>query len=135
MKKDIVIPQSEHVYIAAINEWDNDFQDNIWFAYFINENDAPLEMAIVISRAFGLIDGEERKTGMFRHVFNEVPAKGSIKVEILESNVLQLNNEFVVTYFLNGKLYDKTFVLEANSIQKDNEVDILSIQKKGILAK
>lgn len=134
MKKDIVIPQSEHVYIAAINEWDDDFQDNIWFAYLINENNAPLEMAIVVTRAFGLIDGEERKTGMFRHVFNEVPAKGSIKVEILESNVLQLNNEFVLTYFLNGKLYDKTFILEANSVQKENETNFTNIHKKGVLA-
>lgn len=134
MKKDIVIPQSEHVYIAAINEWDDDFQDNIWFAYLINENNAPLEMAIVVTRAFGLIDGEERKTGMFRHVLKEVPALGCIKVEILESNVLQLNNEFVLTYFLNGKLYDKTFILEANSVQKENETNFTNIHKKGVLA-
>src|SRR5690606_2437765 len=130
----IVIPQSEHVYVAAINEWDDDFQDHIWFAYIINENDAPLEMAIVVTRAFGLIDGEERKTGIFRHVLKEVPAQSCMKIEILEKHVLQLNNEFVLTYFLNGKLYDKSFVLEANSVQKENETGFTNIHKKGVLA-
>lgn len=135
MKKDIVIPQSEHVSVAAIYEWDDDFQDHVWSAYLVNENDAPLEMAIVISRAFGFINGEERKTSVFRHVLHEVPACGYRRLEMLDKNVLPLNNEFVLTYFLNGVLYDKTFVFEANILQQEHDTMIASIGKKGILAR
>ena len=135
MKKDIEIPKSEHVFVAAINEWNDDFQENCWYAYLVNENDSPLEMAIIVSRAFGTIEGEQRKTGMFRHVFAEVAANGAIKVELLENNVLQLNNEFVVTYFLNGVLYDKTFLFRTNTININAMSDILSIDRKGVVVK
>lgn len=135
MKKDIEIPKSENVFVAAINEWNDDFQENTWYAYLVNENNEPLEMAIVVSRAYGIINGEERKTGMFRHVFAEVPADGAIKVELLENNVLQLNNEFIVTYYLNGVLYDKKFVFRTNTININATSDILSIDRKGVLVK
>lgn len=135
MKKDIEIPKSENVFIAAINEWNDDFQENTWYAYLVNENDKPLEMAIINSRAFGLIEGEQRKTGTFRHVFAEVPANGAIKVELLENNVLQLNNEFVVTYYLNGVMYDKTFVFKTNTINVKATSDILSIDRRGVVVK
>lgn len=135
MKKDIEIPKSENVFIAAINEWNDDFQENTWYAYLVNENDKPLEMAIINSRAYGLIDGKQRKTGTFRHVFAEVPANGAIKVELLENNVLQLNNEFVVTYYLNGIMYDKTFVFRTNTINTKATSDILSIDRKGVVVK
>lgn len=135
MKKDIEIPQSEHVFIAAINEWNEDFQENTWYAYLVNENNLPLEMAIIVTKAFGVINGEQRKTGMFRHVFAEVPANGAIKIELLENNVLQLNNEFVVTYFLNGVLFDKTFLFRTNTINIHATTDIISINRKGVIVK
>lgn len=135
MKKDIEIPKSENVYIAAINEWNDDFQEFTWYAYLVNENNDPLQMAIVVAKASGIIDNEERKTGMFRHVFADVPANGAIKIELLENNILQLNNEFVVTYYLNGVLYDKSFVFKANTINKNDVTDILCIDRKGIVVK
>lgn len=135
MRKDIEIPKSENVFIAAINEWNDDFQEHTWYAYLVNENDKPLEMTIINSRAYGLIDGEQRKTGTFRHVFAEVPACGAIKIELLENNVLQLNNEFIVTYYLNGVMYDKTFVFRTNTINTKATSDILSIDRKGVVLK
>lgn len=135
MKKDIEIPKSENVFVAAISEWNDDFQEDTWYAYLVNENETPLQMAIVVVKAYGLIDGEQRKTGMFRHVFADVPANGAIKMELLENNVLKLNNEFVVTYYLNGVLFDKTFVFRTNTINKQATQDILSINRKGVIVK
>jgi len=135
MKKDIEIPESKNVFLAVINEWNDDFQENTWYAYLVNENKDPLEMAIVVSRAFGTINNEERKTGMFRHVFADVPANGAIKVELLENNVLQLDNEFVVTYYLNGVLFDKKFLFRKNTININATSDILSIDRKGVVVK
>ena len=63
MKKDIIIPTVEGVHVVAFQEWNDDFQENSWYAYLVNDTDNLLEMATVVSRAFGSINGEERKTG------------------------------------------------------------------------
>jgi len=135
VKKDIEIPKSVDVFVAAVKEWNEDFQENSWYAYLINNNNEPLEMAIVVSKAYGTIDGEMRKTGTFRHAFKEIPAKSHLKIELLENNVLQLNNEFVVTYFLNNKLFDKTFVFKTNTINDKALSDIPTMKERGVLLK
>ncbi len=90
---------------------------------------------MVVSSASGMINNEERKTGSFRHAFNEVLPESAIKVELLENNVLQLNNHFMLTYFLNGKLYDKNFIFEANSINEENSTELHSINRLGVIGK
>lgn len=135
MKSDLEFPISKDVFFAAISEWNDDFQENSWYAYLVNNNNIPLEMALVVSRAYGTINGEQRKTGTFRHAYKEVPANSIVKVELLENNVLQLNNEFVVSYFLNNKMYDKTFIFRTNTINKNALSDIPSTDLKGVLLK
>lgn len=135
MKKDIIIPEVENVYVVAIKEWNEDFGENSWYAYLLNGTSEKLEMAMVVSNASGLLNNEERKTGYFRHAFNEVVPETAIKIELLENNVLQLNNHFMLTYFLNGKLYDKNFTFEANTIKDENTTELQKINRMGILGK
>ena len=135
MKKDIIIPEVENVYIVAIKEWNEDFGENSWYAYLLNNSTEKLEMAMVVSNASGTINNEERKTGSFRHTFNEVLPESATKVELLENNVLQLNNHFMLTYFLNGKLYDKNFTFEANSIKDENTTELHKINRVGVFGK
>ena len=92
-------------------------------------------MATVVSRAYGLINDEERKTGAFRHAFAKVEARTATKIELLENNVLQLNNEFMVAYFIGTTMFDKTFVLEANNFSDEAAVDLQEKKKKGIIGK
>lgn len=135
MKKDIIIPTVEGVHVVAFQEWNDDFQEYSWYAYLVNDTDNLLEMATVVSRAFGSINGEERKTGSFRHAFAKVEARTATKIELLENNVLQLNNEFMVAYFIGTTMFDKTFVLEANNFSDEAAVDLPVINKKGIIGK
>ena len=135
MKKDIIIPEVENVYIVAIKEWNEDFGENSWYAYLLNNSSEKLEMAMVVSSASGTINNEERKTGSFRHAFNEVLPETAIKVELLENNVLQLDNHFMLTYFLDGKLYDKNFTFEANSIKDENTTELHKINRVGVIGK
>lgn len=135
MQKDIIIPKVENVYVAAVQEWNDDFMENSWYAYLVNDSDAKLEMAIVVTRAYGQINGEERKTGTFRHAFKEVEPNSAVKIELLENNVLQLNNEFLVTYFIGDKLYDKGYVFRSNTINDRAMTDIPVMNKRGVLLK
>ena len=135
MKKDIIIPKVEGVHVVAFQEWNDDFQENSWYAYLVNDTDNLLEMATVVSRAFGSINGEERKTGSFRHAFAKVEPRTATKVELLENNVLQLNNEFMLAYFIGNTMFDKSFVFEVSDFLEEATLDLPIINKKGIIGK
>ena len=100
MKKDITIPEVENVFVAAVQEWSDDFMEKVWFIYLVNDSDFNIESVMVVSKAFGTVDGEMKKTSLLRHAFVEIPAVSVVKVEMLEKSVTTLNNEFMVTYTL-----------------------------------
>ncbi|HEX8575758.1 MAG TPA: hypothetical protein VF677_05645 [Flavobacterium sp.] len=129
MRKDIYIPQVENVFIAAVQEWSDDFMEKVWYVYLINDSDFNLDSVMVVSKAFGTIDGEMKKTSLLRHAFIKVPAVSVVKIEMVENSVLALNNEFMLTYFIGNTLYDKKFIFKANTINQNNieEVPILFV--------
>ncbi|MFT7351435.1 MAG: hypothetical protein ACI9XR_001181 [Flavobacterium sp.] len=129
MKAEIKIPTVENVFLAAVAEWSDDFMENIWNVYIINDSDYLIDNVMVVSSASGTIDGEMKKTSLLRHAFLEIPAVSVQKIEMIEKNVVQLNNEFMVTYFLNGSLYDKKFVFKKNFPDKEEieEIPILFV--------
>ena len=129
MKSDITIPKVENVFLAAIQEWSDDFMENIWNVYLVNDSDFDLDSVMVVSKAFGTIDGEMKKTSLLRHAFMQVPAVSVVKIEMVEKSVLRLNNEFMVTYFIGSTLYEKKFIFKAQSITPDyvEEVPILFV--------
>ena len=129
MKKDIIIPEIENVFLAVVQEWSDDFMEKVWYAYLINDSDFLIESVMIVSKAFGTIDGEMKKTSLLRHAFIEVPAVSVVKIEMMEKSVLVLNNEFMVTFFIGDTLYDRKFIFKANSITPDyvEEVPILFV--------
>ena len=129
MKKDLIISEVENVFIAAVQEWSDDFMEKVWYAYLVNDSDFNLDGVMIVSKAFGTIDGEMKKTSLLRHAYVEVPAVSVVKIEMLEKSVLTLNNEFMVTFFIGEKLYDRKFIFRANSITPDyvEEVPILFV--------
>lgn len=133
MKADIEIPKVENVHIVAIQDFSDDFQENCWYAYLLNATNETLEMAMIVSRAYGLIDGENRNTMQLRHAFATLAPKTAVKVEFLENNLLQLNNEFSLSYFIGNKMYDKKFIFKANSINTKDQVDLPAINKLGVI--
>jgi hypothetical protein len=133
MKKDIIIPKVVKVYLAAILEWNDDFMAKVWNAYLINDNDEKLESVMVVSKAFGTIAGEMKKTSLLRHAYVEVPAQSAIKIEMIADDVLSLHNEFMVTYFIESNLFDKKFIFKANSINENIANEIPVLLKEGVL--
>jgi hypothetical protein len=135
MKKDITIPKVENVFLAAVQEWSDDFMEKVWYVYLINDSDYDLDSVMVVSKAFGTIDGEMKKTSLLRHAFIKVPSVSAVKIEMVEKSVLQLNNEFMTTYFIGNTLYDKKFVFRKNTINEraTEEVPILFVN--GVIVK
>lgn len=65
MKADITIPEVENVFLAAVQEWSDDFMEKVWYAYLVNDSDFNLDSVMVVSKAFGTIDGEMKKTSVY----------------------------------------------------------------------
>ena len=135
MKKDIIIPEVENVFVAAVQEWSDDFMEKVWYAYLVNDSDFLIESVMVVSKAFGTIDGEMKKTSLLRHAFVEVAPVSVAKIEMLEKSVLVLNNEFMVTFFIGNKLYDKKFIFKANSINEKDVEEVPLLFVDGVIVR
>ncbi|WET00860.1 hypothetical protein [Flavobacterium sp. YJ01] len=135
MKKDIVIPEVENVFLAAVQEWSDDFMEKVWYAYLVNDSDFNLDSVMVVSKAFGTIDGEMKKTSILRHAFVEVPSVSVVKIELVEKSLLVLNNEFMVTFFIGNTLYDKKFIFKANSLDENKMEEVPILFVDGVMVK
>ena len=135
MKKDIIIPEVENVFIAVVQEWSDEFMEKVWYAYLVNDSDFQLDGVMVVSKAFGTIDGEMKKTSLLRHAFAEIPEVSVAKIELIEKSVLALNNEFMVTFFIGNTLYDKKFIFKANSIQEANQEEVPILFVDGVIVR
>ncbi|MFT5251868.1 MAG: hypothetical protein ACI87N_000864 [Flavobacteriales bacterium] len=135
MRKDIIIPEVENVFVAAIQEWSDDFMEKVWYAYFVNDSDFLIENVMIVSKAFGTINGEMKKTSLLRHAFVTVPSVSVMKIEMIEKSVVALNNEFMVTFFIGDKLYDKKFIFKANSINETTTEEVPILFVEGVIVR
>lgn len=133
MKKDITIPESVNILLCAIPEWSDDFMEKVWNVYLINDSDFEIEGVMAVSKAFGTLNGEMKKTSTLRHAFPSIPAVSYVKVEMIEKSVLELNNEFMVTYFIGNTLYERKFIFKARSIDESKMEEVPLLFKNGVL--
>jgi energy-converting hydrogenase Eha subunit E len=135
MKSDITFPTFENIFIAAVQEYSDDFGEKVWFAYLINDSDFQLDAVMIVSKAFGTIDGEMKKTSLLRHAFVEVEPVSFQKIELIYKDVLALNNEFMVTFFIGETLYDRKFIFRANSITPDYVEEVPLLFVDGVIVR
>ena len=139
MKKDIKIPVVEGVYIALIKEAiapdenkddvQQDTEPKEWHAYLVNTNPLALEGIMIVSQGFK----DDRKTSKFRHAFPLLKAHSTLKFEMIMPEVLTFENQFMLSFFMSAKLYDKKYVLTPEKINIEALEDIPYLEQKGIL--
>jgi hypothetical protein len=132
MRKDIDIPEVKNVTVAVVRE-KTLFETYDWKVYLINNSTTPLENTLVSSTGYGERDGKMQKTSTLRHFLETVPAKGTALVEPIDENVFHLNNEYWVSYYIGGQIYDKKFVFVPETISEENIVFIKELEMEGIL--
>jgi hypothetical protein len=135
MKKDIIIPEVENVFMAVVQEWSDEFMEKVWYAYLVNDSDFQIDGVMVVSKAFGTLDGEMKKTSILRHAFAEIPEVSVAKIELIDKSLLALNNEFMVTFFIGNTLYDKKFIFKANAIQEINQEEVPILFVDGVIVR
>jgi|DEB19_MinimDraft_2_1074335.scaffolds.fasta_scaffold52112_2 hypothetical protein len=132
MLKDIIEPAFDGVGVAVIHE-EGDENEMVWNVYLINFNNALIDGVLISSKGYGNINNEEVKTSVLRHMLHEIDALDYGKIEPLHEDLFTLNNEYWVSFYLDGKIYDRKFVFVENTIDKSRLAHINVIDKKGIL--
>lgn len=130
LKKDIKIPLVTGVFVAAVLEDNKEFRTRDWNAYIINTKKVALEMVLIVTRGSDKIHA----TSTMRHSIKVLPANSFAKIEFLQDEVLRLDNEFLVTYFEDNKMYEKKFLFRKNSISETDLRKIPVMDQKGILS-
>ena len=135
MKKDIDFGKVEDLAIAIVPENEGTLPEEEWSVYLVNLKSEPLEGLIVASTGYGALDGKPVKTSTLRHFFERVGANEVIKVELIEKSLFALNNEFWISFWQNGKMFDKKYVFVTESISLENFTQIPLMNKRGVMIK
>ena len=132
MIKDIPKPVVQNVTLGVVCEKTILLQDE-WKVYLINSNGVDLENTLVASTGYGEGNGKQQKTSTLRHFLQKVPANSSALVEPIDENVFHLNNEYWVSYYIGGQVFDKRFVFLPDSIKEENLTYIKALEREGVL--
>jgi hypothetical protein len=124
MKKDIKIPLVEKIQVLAVFEWDKDFLSKTW-----NREDI-IESVLVMSRG----SYKNKKTSTLRHGLGDLPPHVGAKVEMITEEVLGFTNEYIVTFFAEGQLFDKSFIFKPYSIKENNTIFVDLMGQDCVLA-
>lgn len=130
MKKDIVYAPVEGVEVGIIRQ-KNELGDHDWTVVLFNEKDVPITQVFVTSKGYS----DQQQTSVLRHFFADIPPRSNQIIESIMPEVFVLNNEFWVSYYIDGQIFDKRFVFEAGSISIENLVIIPSLNRTGILTR
>lgn len=117
--------------MAAVKEFNEEFKAEEWNSYLINDSSQELEMVLIVSKGFD----KKRETSVLRHKLEKLPAKSFAKIEFMQDDVLALENEFKISYFVGSQMFDKKFSFPRNSIKESAAAEVPLIPKKGILAR
>lgn len=131
MKKDIPFVAVEGVYVAVVRH--NAESEADWRVYLINRNANTITNIFVTSRGYDQAGKDQRQTSVLRHYFTELAPNESTLIEPIMPDLFRLNNEYLVSYFIDGQLFDKKFVFVPDSIIEANLTEIKELNLVGIL--
>ncbi len=132
MKEDIERPKVINVGVAMVKER-NELQNWEWNAYIFNLRDEPIENVLVSSRGYGVLNGQKKDTTTLRHFIPVVSALDFQKIEPVMPDVFELNNEYWVSFYVDGVIHDKKFVFVKGSVTENNMIDMPFMNTKGVM--
>ena len=131
MKKDIPIYKVEDVAVAIIPE-EGDTPE-FWEVYLVNLKEHAIDNILVNSTGYGQVDGENVKTTTLRYFYEHIPATSCVKIEILQHKLRKLANEYWISFWLNGHMYDKKYIFVQGSLDSTNFTEIPILNRDGVM--
>ena len=114
MKADIEELIGEHLSLCIIKTDQVDENGSkVWDAILYNHSGCTLQNILVNTKGYGAIEGREVSTATMRYFKELLNEKDSFRVEPIVEEVLDITNEFWISYSLDGKVYEKKFIFSA----------------------
>src|SRR3546814_2982141 len=88
---------------------------------------------MISSKGYGVKDGKEVRTSVLRHAFPRIDAREYALVELIDEGVFGLNNEYWLSYYQQGTIYDKKFIFIPESIVEQNMIRVQLVNKSGVI--
>ena len=132
MKKDLPDNTVEDIAVAVALE-NESIETKLWYVYLINLKREAIENVLITSRGYGEKDGEQVKTSTLRHMFPKVESGASVLIEPINEETFGLNNEYWLSYYIDGNIYDKKFIFLPESIVESNFIKIPLLNKPGVM--
>lgn len=134
MRKDIPEYKVEQLAVAVVpSEEDGMVNQEMWNVWVINMRESPIENVLVNSRGYGEVEGEQMRTTVLRHFFNEIGPRQACLIEPIQPSLFDLANEYWVSFTYAGYMYDKRYIFVRGSIQEENFTTIPLLEKKGVM--
>lgn len=134
MKKDLPENTVEDIAIAVALMGESPENKN-WTVYLINLKDVAIQNVMVSSKGYGDLDGKPVKTSVLRHFIGDVGPKQSAGIEAIDTSVFGLTNEYWLSYYIDGTIYDKKFIFLPESIVEENLIKLPYLNKPGVMIK
>ena len=134
MKKDLPENIVEDLAMAVVLISETPEVKN-WTVYLINLKNVQIDNVLISSKGYGEKDGRLVKTSVLRHLLGDIPANSFKGVEVIDTEVFGLTNEYWLSYYIDGTIYDKKFIFLPESIVDDNLIRIPLVNKPGVMIK
>ena len=136
MREELRGPKVENVAVAVAERLDEN-NNKVHYVYLINLRDDIMEGIIVTSKGYGMNveTGEKVQTSMLRHCLEVLLPNEAAKLEPIMEDVFGLANEYWVSFYVDGKMYDKKFIFLPETISEKNMKDIPVLGMKRVMIK
>jgi len=134
MKKDLPENIVEDVAMAIVLMGETPETES-WTVYFINLKKELISNVLISSKGYGEKDGVMVRTSTLRHFLGDLEPMTYAGVEAIDTAVFGLTNEYWLSYYIDGTIYDKKFIFLPESIVDDNLIKIPLINKPGVMIK
>ena len=131
MLKDITPLQDENVGVAIVKELNMEMEIE-WNVFVVNYTEHKLTNVFVTCKGYGELDGEPKETSTMRYFLDDMDSETAIKVEPIHPDLFVLNNEYFLTFFINGEIYDKKLIFKANTISEETLTPISIVDRPGM---
>jgi len=106
-----------------------------WTVYLINLKNEPITNVLISAKGYGEKDGRIVKTSVLRHFLGDIAPQAFAGVEAIDTEVFGLTNEYWLSYYIGGTIYDKKFIFLPESIVDENLMKIPLVNKPGVMIK
>jgi hypothetical protein len=134
MKKDLPDNIVEDIAMTVVLMNDTP-EVSSWTVYIVNLKQEVIENVLISSKGYGEKDGKLVKTSILRHSLGDIKPQSFAVVEAIDPEVFGLTNEYLLSYYINGNIYDKKFIFLPESIVDNNLIRIPLIDKPGVMIK